>query len=62
MQLEVSHSLALFLMEDYYFPDVFWKYNTTERKQSREFMEDSLKAYPVYCPNLMLHINTELFQ
>jgi len=49
-------------MEDYYFPDVFWKYNTTERKQSREFMEDSLKAYPVYCPNLILHINTKLFQ
>jgi len=36
---EVSQSLALVLMEDFSLPDVCWKYNTAERKQSRRFLE-----------------------
>ncbi|KAF1501108.1 hypothetical protein FQV17_0014956, partial [Megadyptes antipodes antipodes] len=36
---EVSRSLALVLMGDFNFPDICWKYNTAERKQSRRFLE-----------------------
>ncbi|KAK4828567.1 hypothetical protein QYF61_027657 [Mycteria americana] len=35
----VSQSLALVLMGDFNLPDVCWKYNTAERKQSRRFLE-----------------------
>jgi len=34
---EVSQSLALVLVGD--IPDICWKYNTAERKQSRRFLE-----------------------
>jgi len=36
---EVSQSLALVLMGDFNLPDICWKYNTAERKQSRRFLE-----------------------
>ncbi|GAB0183186.1 hypothetical protein GRJ2_000783900 [Grus japonensis] len=36
---EKSQLLALALMEDFNLPDVCWKYNTMERKQSRRFLE-----------------------
>ncbi|KAK4828095.1 hypothetical protein QYF61_023457 [Mycteria americana] len=36
---EVSQSLALVLVGDFKLPDVCWKYNTAERKQSRRFLE-----------------------
>ncbi|PKU33231.1 hypothetical protein llap_16465 [Limosa lapponica baueri] len=36
---EVSQSLALVLMWDFNLPDVCWKYNAAERKQSRRFLE-----------------------
>ncbi|PKU30494.1 rna-directed dna polymerase from mobile element jockey-like [Limosa lapponica baueri] len=36
---EVSRSLALVLMGDFNLPDVYWKDNTAERKQSRRFLE-----------------------
>ncbi|KAK4806205.1 hypothetical protein QYF61_001128 [Mycteria americana] len=36
---EASRSLALVLMGDFNLPDVCWKYNTAERKQSRRFLE-----------------------
>ena len=36
---KVSRSLALVLMGDFNLPDVCWKYNTVERKQSRRFLE-----------------------
>jgi len=36
---EVSQLLALVLMEDFNLPDICWKYNTAERKQSRRFLE-----------------------
>jgi len=36
---EVSRLLALVLMEDCNLPDVCWKYNTADRKQSRRFLE-----------------------
>ncbi|KAK4810498.1 LOW QUALITY PROTEIN: hypothetical protein QYF61_004278 [Mycteria americana] len=36
---EVSQLLALVLMGDFKLPDVCWKYNTAERKQSRRFLE-----------------------
>ncbi|GAB0181724.1 hypothetical protein GRJ2_000637700 [Grus japonensis] len=36
---EVSQSLAFLLMEDFNLPDVCWKYNIAERKQSRRFLE-----------------------
>ncbi|GAB0208346.1 mitochondrial enolase superfamily member 1 [Grus japonensis] len=36
---EVSQSLALVLMGEFNLPDVCWKYNTAERKQSRRFLE-----------------------
>ncbi|GAB0208309.1 hypothetical protein GRJ2_003296600 [Grus japonensis] len=36
---EVSQLLALVLMGDFNLPDVCWKYNTAERKQSRRFLE-----------------------
>ena len=36
---EVSRSLALVLMGDFTLPDVCWKYNTADRKQSRRFLE-----------------------
>jgi len=35
---EVSLSLALVLMGDFNLPDICWKYNTAERKQSRRFL------------------------
>ncbi|KAK4813674.1 LOW QUALITY PROTEIN: hypothetical protein QYF61_017641 [Mycteria americana] len=36
---EASRSLALVLVGDFTLPDVCWKYNTAERKQSRRFLE-----------------------
>ncbi|GAB0209132.1 hypothetical protein GRJ2_003378900 [Grus japonensis] len=36
---EVSQSLALVLMGDFNLPDICWKSNTAERKQSRRFLE-----------------------
>ncbi|GAB0204048.1 hypothetical protein GRJ2_002870400 [Grus japonensis] len=36
---KVSQSLALVLMGDFNLPDICWKYNTAERKQSRRFLE-----------------------
>jgi len=36
---EVSQSLALVLMGDFNLPDICWKYNTAERRQSRRFLE-----------------------
>jgi len=36
---EVSQLLALVLVGDFSLPDVCWKYNTAERKQSRRFLE-----------------------
>jgi len=36
---ETSQSLALILVGDFNLPDVCWKYNTAERKQSRKFLE-----------------------
>jgi len=36
---EVSQFLPLFLMVDFNLPDIYWKYNTAERKQSRRFLE-----------------------
>ncbi|KAK4824521.1 hypothetical protein QYF61_016101 [Mycteria americana] len=36
---EASRSLALVLVGDFNMPDVCWKYNTAERKQSRRFLE-----------------------
>lgn len=36
---EVSQSPACVLMGDFDLPDVFWKYNTAERKQSRRFLK-----------------------
>ena len=36
---EVSQLLALVLVGDFNLPDVCWKYNTAERKQSRRFLE-----------------------
>ncbi|GAB0208240.1 mitochondrial enolase superfamily member 1 [Grus japonensis] len=36
---EVSQSLALVLVGDFNLPDVCWKSNTAERKQSRRFLE-----------------------
>ncbi|KAK4816775.1 hypothetical protein QYF61_022887 [Mycteria americana] len=36
---EAPQSLALVLVGDFNLPDVCWKYNTAERKQSRRFLE-----------------------
>ncbi|KAK4828839.1 hypothetical protein QYF61_000896 [Mycteria americana] len=36
---EASQSLALVLVGDFNLPDICWKYNTAERKQSRRFLE-----------------------
>ncbi|KAK4829421.1 hypothetical protein QYF61_004296 [Mycteria americana] len=36
---EASRSLALVLVGDFNLPDLCWKYNTAERKQSRRFLE-----------------------
>ncbi|KAJ7422338.1 1-acyl-sn-glycerol-3-phosphate acyltransferase delta [Pitangus sulphuratus] len=36
---EVLHSVAFVLLGDFNLPDVCWKYNTAERKQSRRFLE-----------------------
>ncbi|GAB0180245.1 hypothetical protein GRJ2_000489800 [Grus japonensis] len=36
---EVSRSPALVLVEDFNLPDICWKYNTAERKQSRRFLQ-----------------------
>ena len=41
---EVVRSLALVLTENFNFPDICWKYNTAQRKQSKRFLgrvEDS---------------------
>lgn len=41
---EVTQLLALFLVEDFNLPDICWKYNPAERRQSRKFlvcMEDN---------------------
>ncbi|KAM9590859.1 uncharacterized protein ACIBXB_005907 [Morphnus guianensis] len=35
----VSESCALVLVGDFNFPDICWKYNTAESKQSRRFLE-----------------------
>jgi len=46
---EVSQSLALALVGDFDLPDICWKYNTAERKQSRRFLEcveDQLDSEP----------------
>jgi len=36
---EVAQSPALVLVGDFNFPDVCWKYNTVQRKQSRRSLE-----------------------
>lgn len=36
---EVSQSMVLLLLEGFNLPDVCWKYNTAERKQSRRLLE-----------------------
>ena len=36
---EVKRSPAFDLMGDFNFPDISWKYNTAQRKQSRRFLE-----------------------
>jgi len=36
---EVSQLLAVVLMGDLNLPDICWKYNIAERKQSRRFLE-----------------------
>jgi len=36
---EVSQSVALVLVRDFNLPDICWKYNTAERKQSGRFLE-----------------------
>ena len=36
---EVTRSPALDLMGDFNFPDMGWKYNTAQRKQSRRFLD-----------------------
>jgi len=36
---EVSQLLVLVLVGEFKFPDICWKYNTAERKQSRRFLE-----------------------
>ncbi|GAB0190837.1 mitochondrial enolase superfamily member 1 [Grus japonensis] len=49
---EVSQSLALVLMGEFNLPDICWKYNTAERKQSRRFLEcveDSLADEGIKC-------------
>lgn len=42
---EVSQSLALVLVGDFNLPDVCWKYNTAEKKQSRIFLESVEKIF-----------------
>ena len=36
---EVKRSPALVLMGDFNFPDICWKYNTVQKKQSGRFLE-----------------------
>ena len=36
---EVSQSVALVLVGNFNLPEVCWKYNTVEKKQSRRFLE-----------------------
>ena len=36
---EVARSPALVLMGDFTFPDICWKYNTAQRKQSKRFLK-----------------------
>jgi len=36
---EVMQSTVLVLKGDFNFPDICWKYNTMQRKQSRKFLE-----------------------
>ncbi|KAJ7428003.1 hypothetical protein WISP_02267 [Willisornis vidua] len=48
-----SPSLALVLVVDFSLPDVFWKCNTAERKQSRRFLdcvEDNFLTQQVSAP------------
>jgi len=50
---QVSQSLALVLMGDFNLPDICWKYNTAERKQSRRFLacvEDNFRTQLVSEP------------
>lgn len=37
--VEVTQLLTLVLVGDFNLPDIWWKYNTAERKQSRRFLE-----------------------
>ena len=39
MLAEVSQSLALVFVGDFNLPDICWKYNTAERKQSKRFLQ-----------------------
>ena len=36
---EVAKSSALVLVGDFNFPDISWKYNTAQRKQSKRFLD-----------------------
>ena len=36
---EVARSPTLVLMGDFNFPDIRWKYNTVQKKQSKRFLE-----------------------
>ncbi|GAB0206965.1 hypothetical protein GRJ2_003162100 [Grus japonensis] len=50
---EVSQSLALVLVGDFNLPDICWKSNTAERKQSRRFLEcveDNFLTQLTSCP------------
>lgn len=37
--VEISQLLAFVILRDFNLPDICWKYNTVERKQSRRFLE-----------------------
>jgi len=50
---EVSQLLALVLTWEFNLPDICWKYNTAEKKQSRRFLEcveDNFLTHPVSEP------------
>uniref|UniRef100_A0A493THY5 Reverse transcriptase domain-containing protein n=1 Tax=Anas platyrhynchos platyrhynchos TaxID=8840 RepID=A0A493THY5_ANAPP len=50
---EIAKSLVIVLMGDFNFPDISWKHNTPQRKQSRRFlenMEDSFLTHLVSEP------------
>jgi len=36
---EVVQSLALVLMGDFSFPDIYWKYSTAQKKQAERYLE-----------------------